>query len=155
MKSKRVWGYKLSFVKNGGGRKEYVRYTPMEFEVDGMRFWYETETDNNGKYFSVTHADSGIKAKTLRNCKVGEIAERLSENGAMVAKINERIADKEEKMLHESMQKMNDIMEYIKRFDSPNGFIKGKEGNYPPENIPYEAHFEMDWGELRMFVPEA
>lgn len=152
MKSKRVWGYKLSMIKNGGGKKEYVRYTPMEFEVDGMRFWYEACTDDTGKYFSVTHADSGIKVSTIGNCKVGELVERFSMGGKTVELINRRLADKEEQLLHESIAKMPDIMQYASQFDSANNFLKGKEGNYPPEKIPYDAYFELEYGKLKMFV---
>lgn len=149
MKAKRVWGYKLTMIKNGGGKKEFVRYTPMEIEIDGMRFWYIAEPDDEGKCFNITHADSGIKVSTIRNSKVSELPEKMEK---MIQSINERIADKEEKLLHESMTKMKDIMEYVAQFDSPNGFIKYKEGYYPPEKIPYEAQFAMDFGKLKMFV---
>lgn len=151
MKSKRVWGYKLTMIKNSGGKKEFVRYTPMGFEVDGMRFWYETYTDDTGKYFSVTHADSGIKVNEIGNCKVNELAERFSMGGKTVGFINKRLADKDEKILHEAMEKMKDIMDYTAQFDSVNNFIKGKEGNYPPEKIPYDAYFELEYGKLKMF----
>lgn len=152
MKSKRVWGYKLTAVSGGHGKKEYVRYTPMEFEVDGMRFWYETCTDDTGKYFSVTHADSGIKVSTISNCKVNELAERFSMDGKMVESINYKLANKDERLLHESMEKMPDIMQYTSQFDSVNSFLKGKEGNYPPEKIPYDADFRLEQGILKMFV---
>lgn len=33
---KKVWGYKLSFVKNGGGKKEFVRYTPTEMDTQRL-----------------------------------------------------------------------------------------------------------------------
>lgn len=152
MKSKRVWGYKLTMIKNGGGKKEFVRYTPMEFEVDGMRFWYESWSDYGDKFFKVTHADSGIAVTTLRNCKVKDIPEQFSLCGSTVLNIKKRIADKDEKMLHEAMEKMKNIMDYTAQFDSVNNFIKGKEGNYPPEKIPFDAHFATDFGELKMFV---
>ena len=151
MKSKRVWGYKLTMIKNGGGKKEYVRYTPMEFEVDGMRFWYETDSDDR-KDYKVTHADSGIAVTTLRNCKVKDIPEQFSLCGSTVLNIQKRIADKDEKLLHEAMEEMKDVMAYAAQFDSVNNFIKGKEGNYPPEKIPFDAYFVMDFGELKMFV---
>lgn len=150
MKSKRVWGYKLSFNKNCGSKKEYVRYTPMEFEVDGMRFWYDTVTTDDGKkYFSVTHADSGIKITDLRDCKVSEIADRMILYRELVQK---KIENKDEKTLHESMEKMKDIMDYVSQFDSANDFKRDKDGNYPPEKIPYDAKFELKYGLLRMFV---
>ena len=149
--SKRVWGYKLGFIKNSGGKKEFVRYIPMEMELHGLRVWYEVGSDDIGKYINITHAASGIKISELRNCKTSEIAERITQEECNMLKRKEQDTEHEQ-MICTAMQKMEDIMTYINQFDSVTDFTKHKNGNYPPEKIPYDAKFELESGKLKMEV---
>lgn len=149
--SKNVWGYKLSFVKNSGGKKEFVRYTPMEMDLHGLRVWYEIGSDDEGKYINVTHAASGIKIKELRNCKVAEIAERITQEECDMLKRKEQDTEHEQ-MICTAMQKMENIMAYINQFDSVTTFIKGVGDNYPPEQIPWDAIFKMESGKVVMII---
>lgn len=152
MANKRVWGYKASFVKNGGGAKEFERYTPMEFEVNGVKFWYSVGKDEETKetIIEVSHADTGIKMATLKNCKVSEIESHVLPNWFDIIEKNK--ADKEAKTFHEALEQMKNIKDYVAQFDSVTKFKQGKEGSYPPERIPWDAKFELEYGELKMIV---
>jgi hypothetical protein len=148
---KKVWGYKLSFIGNGGGKKEFVRYTPTEMDLHGLKVWYEVGSDDKGKYINITHAASGIKIKELRNCKVAEIAERITQEECDMVKRKEQDTEHEQ-MICTAMQKMEDIMAYINQFDSVGNFSKQIDGSYPPERIPWDATFKMESGKAVLMI---
>lgn len=147
---KKVWGYKLSFIKNGGGKKEFVRYTPTKMDLYGLKIWYEVGSDDNGKYINITHAASGIKIKELRNCKVTEIAKKITQEEC--DNIANKVATEgkeEDSLLHQAMYKQEKIQLYIaEQCDSVKDFSSGKDGNYPPEQIPWEFALERELGRM-------